>query len=132
MVMTPGELAQLRTDQKTILPDTCKVTRAAVQGAFNENTGDYAAAGPTTIHNGPCRAVPISESERTLVFGERAVDIVAFVVTLPFDVAEVKENDTVEMTASTDPQFVGTIMAVRHIVETSIMTARRVIAEMTQ
>lgn len=132
MAITTGELAQLRTDQKAQLPDTCKVTRAGARGAFNEATGQYAPAAPATIYNGVCRAMPSTEDERRLVFGEEALDVTAFTVTLPHDAEVIKINDTVEMLTSTDPQLVGKKLNVRHIAVSSVMTARRVIVEVAE
>lgn len=130
--MTAGELAQLRTDQKGQLPDTCKVTRPGARGALNEGTGQYAPPAPATIYQGVCRAMPSTEDERRLTFGDEALDVTAFTVTLPHDTAVVKINDTVEITVSTDPQLVGKKLRVRHVVVSSVMTARRLVTEVAE
>lgn len=129
-MLTESELAQLRTDQEALMPDTCVVTRPA-QGDFDADVGSYETTAPE-VYEGPCRVMPLAEDERTVLFGDRAMDVVAFKVTLPFNAAELQDDDLIEVTESADAQLVGTTMVKRHVVRSSIQTARRIVAEVVE
>lgn len=129
MSLTAGELAQLRADQEAELPDTCKITRAAAPGVFNETTGAYAGGAPTTIYEGACRVTPLPVQDRAVLFGERAVDLMTYRGTFPHDAPEFEKDDVVEVTVSADDQLVGRHLEVHGYEVTTLQTARRVLLQ---
>ncbi len=129
MVLTAQELAQLRADELPLLPDACSVTRASGDPVFDEATGGYVTPVPTTIYTGSCRITPLPVQERAVIFGEQAVDLIAYQATFPYDAAVFEKDDVVKVTASTDAQLVGRHLEVHGYEVKTLQTKRRVLLQ---
>jgi hypothetical protein len=129
MILTEGELEQLRADEADLLPDTCTVTRASGEPVFDANTGTYTAPDPTTIYTGACRIAPLSVQDRAVLFGERAVDLVAYQGTFPYDAPVFQKDDVLEVTLSADDQLVGRHLEIHGYEVKSLQTKRRVLLQ---
>lgn len=129
MVLSAAELAQLRTDERALLPDTCTVTRASGEPVFDEATGNYVTPVPTTIYTGACRIAPLSVQDRAVLFGEASVDLVAYRATFPYDVPAFVKDDRVNVTASEDLQLIGRDLEVHSYEVKTLQTKRRVLLQ---
>jgi hypothetical protein len=129
VLLTEGELEQLRADEADLLPDTCTVTRASGEPVFDANTGTYTAPDPTTIYTGACRIAPLSVQDRAVLFGERAVDLVAYQGTFPYDAPVFQKDDVLEVTLSADDQLVGRHLEIHGYEVKSLQTKRRVLLQ---
>lgn len=126
-MLTAGELAQLRSDQESLLADTCTVSRAsAAAPVFDEEQGTYTEPAPSNVYTGSCRISPLTVQDRAALFGERAVDLVMYQGTFPHDAPVFEKDDVVEVTASADSQLVGRRLEVHGFEVKTIQTARRV------
>lgn len=132
MALTSDELVQLRADEEALLPDQCTITRAGdgSPGTFNETTGRYD-GGPAAdeIYEGACRIAPLSASDRSLLFGDKDINVLGYRITLPHDAPVLSKDDAVEVTASADPQLVGRHLEVHSFEVKSLQTKRRVILQ---
>ena len=130
MPLTQADLDQLRADEEALLPDACTVTRkGAAEPVFNENTGQYENPDPDTIYTGACRIAPLSMQDRAVLFGERAVDLVTYQGTFPYDAPLFEKDDVVEVTASADDQLVGRALEIHSFDVKSLQTKRRVVLQ---
>lgn len=129
-MLTEAELAQLRADEAEFLPDTCVVTRAGEgEPEFDPETGDYEYPDRVTVYEGPCRVAPLPVQDRQVIFGERAVDLVAFRATFPYDTPEFRKDDHVVVSVSADAQLVGRPLEVHGFEAKSLQTKRRVVLQ---
>lgn len=130
MPLTEVELEQLREDEVFLLPDTCTVTRkGASEPVFNASTGQYANPAPDSIYEGACRIAPLRGQDKAVIFGERAVDLVAYRATFPFDAPAFEKDDMVEVTVSADSQLVGRTLEIHSFEVKSLQTCRRAILQ---
>jgi hypothetical protein len=129
VILTEGELAQLRADETDLLPDTCTITRASGEAVFDEDTGTYTTSDPTTVYTGACRIAAASLQDRAVLFGERAVDLVLYQGTFPYNAPVLEKDDVVEVTASADSQLVGRQLEVHAFEVKSLQTKRRVLLQ---
>lgn len=130
MPLTQAELGQLRTDEEALMPDACTVTRKGAEApVFDENTGQYENPEPTTVYSGACRISPLSMQDRAILFGERAVDLVTYQGTFPYDAPVFKKDDVVEVTESADDQLVGRALEIHSFDVKSLQTKRRVVLQ---
>lgn len=128
-MISAEELAQLREDQETFLPDTCTVTRSDATPTFNEATGQYDADPDSTIYTGACRISAMDQQQRMAQFGETSVDLLLYIATFPYDAPVFNKDDVVMVTVSNDPQLVGRTIEVHSVQVDSLLTARRVVLQ---
>lgn len=129
VVLTEGELTQLRVDEEALLPDTCTVTRAAGEPVFDANTGTYTTPDPTTIYTGACRIAPLPVQDRAVIFGEAAVDLVVYQATFPYNAPVFEKDDRVNVTVSQDTQLIGRALEVHGYEVKTLQTKRRVLLQ---
>lgn len=125
------ELAQLRADEKELMPDVCTVTRAgAGDRVFDQVTGTYTDPPRVTVYDhGACRIAPLPVQDRAAVFGERAIDIVMYRATFPYDAPVFEKDDVLEVNSSADSQLVGRHLEVHGYEVKSLQTKRRVLLQ---
>lgn len=129
-MISEDELAQLRADEEELMPDTCTVKRAsATEPTLNTTTGRYNVVAPDTIYTGVCRISPLPVQDRAVIFGEKAVDLVAYQASFPHDAPVFRKDDVLEVTVSADPQLVGRHLEVHGYEVKSLQTKRRVLLE---
>lgn len=130
MILTESELAQLRADEVELMPDACTVTRAgAGPRVLDDNTGTYTDPPRDTIYQGAVRISPLPVQDRAVIFGERAVDLVAYEATFPHDAPVFKKDDLLEVDESADSQLVGRRLEVHGYEVKSLQTKRRVLLQ---
>src|SRR5690349_5592668 len=88
MILTAGEMADIRADMEAILPDTCTITRTP---NVQNDSGGWADGTPVAT-DVACRLGPVAGRERVL--GGRVVEESDAVLTLPYD-ADVEGADTI-------------------------------------
>jgi hypothetical protein len=116
MILTAGELADIRADMAATLPDTCTIT--STPGVQNDSGGW--SDGTPVATDIACRLGPVAGRERVL--GGRVVEESDAVLTLPHD-AEVAGADTITHD--------GTVYQVVDVLERSEMLAKRVFVRAT-
>src|SRR5687768_11558344 len=109
------------------MPDSCTITRASGEPVFDENTGRYTDPEPDTVYSGACRIAPLGTQDRATIFGDKAVDLVAYQGSFPYDAPLFEKDDRVEVTESADAQLVGRALEVHGFEVKSLQTKRRVI-----
>lgn len=124
-MISKSELAQLRRDEKALQPDTCKVTRPSQGTTLDESTGSYTTSA-SIIYEGRCRVTPLGLADRTVIFGEEAVDLIAYRAVFPYDAPAFVKDDIVEMTDSADTQLIGRLLEV-HSYEAKTLQIKRVV-----
>jgi hypothetical protein len=97
--------------------------------AFNETTGAYTPAAPTTVYTGKCRVKPRNLADRVVDAGEQTVSLWPFQVSIPFAAIDVELDDLVTVTASVDPSLVGRELRIRSVTRGTFVTARRLECE---
>ncbi|HET7386851.1 MAG TPA: DUF6093 family protein [Nocardioidaceae bacterium] len=108
-----------------LMTDTCTITRPDpdTPPVFDDATGTYTT--PTvTVYEGKCRVRP-TNVDRTVEAGDVRVHLWHSVISVPISVSGVQVNDTVTITASTDPGLVGKVYTVGNIDLGTAITARR-------
>lgn len=117
-----------RAAAEALMVDTCTITRSATRGTFNETTLQYDSPTTTSLYTGKCRVKPAGGqvSDRVVQFGEQAVSLWPFQVSVPISVENLAVDDLVTITASSlDPDLVGTVLRVRDVTQGTHITARR-------
>jgi hypothetical protein len=121
-----------RVEAEALMVDTCTITRAA-QGTFNETTLVYDSNTSTTVYTGKCRVKPRDNADRVVQFGQEAVSLLPYVVSVPMSVEGVAIDDLVTVTNSVlDPELVGKVLRIRQTFVGSHITARRFGAEVNE
>jgi hypothetical protein len=107
--------------------DRCTITRASTSApVFNETTGTYTPAAPTTLYTGACRVKPRDNADRVVDAGGRAVSLYPYVVSVPVSAVAYAVDDIVTVTVSAlDPALAGLVLRVRQPNVGSQVTARR-------
>jgi hypothetical protein len=114
---------------ESLMVDSCTITRRGGDPVFDDTTGTYTPATPTTVYTGVCKVRPSNLSGNTTAqAGEREVSLWPFSVSIP--VAEDADlDDVVTVTASLDPSLVGRTLRVRSVARGTYLTARRLDCE---
>ena len=128
-MISAEELAQIRADQETFLPDTCTIKREDATPTFNEATGQYTSDPDVTLYSGACRVAPMDVQTRNVVFGEASTDLLLYIATLPYDAPTVEKDDILTVTASNDDQLEGRRLEVHSVLVGSLRTARRIVLQ---
>lgn len=104
-MLTDAELDGMRATSTSALPDTCAVTRPAADGAgtLNPDTGVWTPNQPATVYAGACRIRPADTEALEELFGGTQTTTTRYVATFPHDIAEVRIDDRVSVTVSSDP-----------------------------
>lgn len=123
-----------RAEIEALMVDECTITRGGDTGTMNETTLQYDDPEPgTTVYTGKCRVKHASgqASDRVIQYGEQAVSLWPFQVSIPVSVTGVQVDDIVTITSSTlDPDLVDTELRVRDVVRGTHITARRLGCEL--
>lgn len=128
-LLDDDELALLREDVESVMPDECSITRPGERGAFNESTGQYAASAGSTIYEGVCRVKQMSEQDRLVIFGEREVGLVAYIATLPHDAPELQKDDLFTLSVHNDAQLLTKTLEVHSVKFGGVNAHRKVVLE---
>jgi len=84
---------------------TCSITRAgAGEGTIDED-GVWHPPESSTIYTGACRVTPQPADARYVVSGDQRVTVRGYEVAVEWDVAEVREGDTVTVLTAADPRL---------------------------
>lgn len=105
--------------------DTITIERSTGHGAFDPATGGYAALAPTVLYTGVGRVDQPSPADREVQAGEAPTPLYAYVVSVPIQVADVRHQDRVLVTASPDPALVGLDLRVRFVDHGAQLAFRR-------
>jgi hypothetical protein len=117
-------LARARTAAALGMTDTCTIRRRGAE-AVDDNSGVVT---PTwvDVYAGQCRVQQRIESSATAATpGEDHQLLVRIELQVPTSVTGVAVADEVTITASTDPELVGTVLIVRDLAAKSEASARR-------
>jgi hypothetical protein len=109
-MISPSTIARGRAMSDSLMPDTCRITKAGVgQGPLNEETGEYDAPPRVTVYEGPFRSrgVNVMPGESTSA-GQILIEQDA-AIALPMNGSgAVTKNHILEWITSTfDPALVG-------------------------
>ena len=107
MSIASDTLAFFRTEWADRLVDTCTIDRTTNKGTLNTSTGAYSAATTSQIYSGAClwRRSGREATKRTL--SDVAASSQYAVVFVPNTVVGVERDDTITITAATDPDAIG-------------------------
>ncbi len=93
-----------RVQANSLMVDTVTISRGGAP-VFDSTTGLMTTSG-TVVYDGPGRLRQAAGATST-VFGETEVSVSSYLLDLPYDVADIRIDDTVVVTESEDPH-VGT------------------------
>lgn len=135
-MLTASEIAGMRETSASALPDTCTVTRPGGEPTLDANTLDLDPAAPVTVYAGVCRVRPRANEEQDSQVGDLHETLGPYVGTLPAlrthdgvtagNPNDVRVDDYLTVTASSDPSMVGRHFQVRHIGWSSFQIDRRI------
>jgi hypothetical protein len=135
-VLTQAEIDGMRLTSASALPDTCTVTRPSGEPTLDPVTLDSVPAAATTVYAGACRVRPRGSEEQDAQVGELHETLGPYVATLPADPDhdavtagdpnDVRVDDYLTVTASTDPAMVARHFQVRHVGWSSWQIDRRI------
>lgn len=116
-----------RAAAEALMVDACTITRVTPGTVFNETTGQYDdTPPPTTVYTGKCRVKPRDNADRVVQYGQEAVSLWPYIVSIPMAESGVELDDIVTVTASAlDTALVGAGFRVRQVLAGSHLTARR-------
>lgn len=126
----------MRDTSRRALPDTCVIYRISDEATLDVNTGDVTPGDPETIYKGPCRVRPRGSQEEDQLVGDLHETLAPYIGTLPAlvtadDVTEgdpnnVRVDDYLRMTASSDSDLVDRAFQVKHIGWSSSQIDKRI------
>lgn len=133
-LITPNELAGLRTDVDQIFSYECNITRDQGEGDLNENTSEYDnKPDDLVLYNGPYFLSPIiSRRDRFDEFGEGLIFTRQYRVAIPYTVDNIQIRDLFVAVTSDDPQLVGRPMLVRDVLVATHLGYRRLTVQDTR
>lgn len=133
-LITPTELAGVRTDVDQFFSYECNVFRDEGLGALNEATGLYdSPPADTVIYNGPYHLSPIiSRRDRFDEFGEGLVFTRQYRVIIPYDQDDIQIRYYFQAVTSDDTQLVGRPMLVRDVIVGTHIGYRRLTVQDTR
>lgn len=116
--------AWMRDASRRALPDTCIVTRVSDEATLDVVTGDLDPGEAEVIYEGPCRVRPRGSQEQSQLIGDLHETLAPYAGTLPAtadaagvtagDPNEVRTDDYLRLTASSDPGMVDRAFQVKH------------------
>jgi hypothetical protein len=134
-VLTQAEIDGMRDTSASALPDTCTITRHDGEPTLDAVTLDLDPAPTATVYVGACRVRPRGTNEQDAQVGDLAETLGDYIATLPAtaspdsvtagDPNDVRVDDYLVVTASTDPILVGRPFQVRHVGWSSWQIDRR-------
>lgn len=134
-MLTSDEIAGMRTTSASALPDTCTITRPGGEPTLDDVTLDLEPAEPVTVYTGVCRVRPRGTDEQDSQVGDLHETLGDYIATLPAlashdgvtagDPNDVRVDDYLTVTASTDGLMVGRHFQVRHVGWSSWQIDRR-------
>lgn len=131
-MISAAELADMRATALAALPDTCIINRPSTGGTVTAGTGDWTPNLPTPIYNGACRLRPPDAAEIRVLAGDEQVTRERFILTIAHDAGAVAVDDTVTVTASSDPLMLVRPFRVTGHLSSSWLIARRIVVEATE
>lgn len=115
-----------RTTSERNMVDACTITRPAGAPVWDDATGTYTQAPPTTVYTGKCRVQMPQAQNRNPAAGDVEWTVQAFEVQVPMSAVGVHVDDTVTVTASDlDSDLVGRVFKVVSLAHKTHMTSRR-------
>jgi len=128
-----AEIDGMRDTSAAAQPDTCTITRPIGEPTLNLTTGALAPGASETIYAGPCRVRPRGSEELDAQVGDLHESLGPYIGTIPAttpagaigDPNEVRVDDYLTLTASTDPSIVGRPFQVTHVGWSSWQIDRR-------
>lgn len=122
-----------RPTATSTMTSVCDVTRAGTgEGTYNPGTGQTTPPAGTTVQlDVPCR-IQAEIRDYVVDAGDEPVSFHRYLVTLPYDVAQVLVDDLVTVTASEDAQLVGKSLRVRDVLFGSLQWERDLRCEMNE
>lgn len=133
-LLTPSELAGLRTDVEQIFSYECNIFKDEGLGVLNTSTGEYdAQPADSVLYNGPYLLKPIiSRRDRFDEFGEGLVFTRQYRVVIPYTESDIKIRNVFQAVTSDDPQLVGRPMLVRDVMVGTHVGYRRLTVQDTK
>ena len=135
-MLTSDEIAGMRDTSASALPDACTITRPGGEPTLDPTSLDLDPATPVTVYTGVCRVRPRANEEQDAQVGDLHETLGPYVGTLPAlrthdgvtagDPNDVRVDDYLTVTASTDGSMVGRHFQVRHIGWSSNQIDRRI------
>lgn len=143
-MLTQHEIDGMRDTSASAQPDTCTITRPSDDPpTLDVVTGVSTPAPAETIYTGPCRVRPREAQEQNVSVGDLHETLSPYVGTLPATAAlaasyartgvtvqgdpnDVRTDDYLVVTASTDPSMVDRAFQVRHTGRSSWQIDRRI------
>lgn len=138
-MLTQHEIDGMRTTSASALPDTCTISRTPETATLDEVTGDLIPDPAETIYTGPCRVRPRESQEEDGLVGDLHETLSPYIATLPATRADalvrdpatvgdpnnVRVDDYLTVTASTDAGMATRAFQVRHVGWSSWQIDRR-------
>lgn len=135
-MLTASEIAGMRDTSASALPDRCTITRPGGDFTLDPETLDSDPAEAVTVYAGVCRVRQRDSQEQDSQVGDLHETLGPYVGTLPAlrthdgvtagDPDDVRVDDYLTVTASTDGSMVGRSFQVRHIGWSSWQIDRRI------
>jgi Family of unknown function (DUF6093) len=114
----------MRSTSRAALPDTCVIERPSGEPELDEDTLELTETA-TTIYEGPCRVRPRGSQEQDQPIGDLHQTLAPYVATLPYDAEDVRVDDYLTVTESSDADMVGRSFQIRHVGWSSWQIDRR-------
>lgn len=109
--------------------DACTIDRPLGESTYDPVSDGYVQA-VTELYAGRCRVKPRDNTDRQVEAAGESVMLWPYIVSVPMSVTSVTDDDVVTVTASAlDPALVGVRLRVRQVAQGSLLTARRLGAE---
>jgi len=123
MRISPMASGYIRKRATDLMHDACKIYTPG-KPVLDRTTGKTHTPAPTMKYQGPCRYWEVQAGQQILV-GEEELVMTQSYLSLPYDAAVPESDDTVQITASSDPTLVGTTVSVISVVRGGGLRASR-------
>lgn len=109
-------LPRVRRKVARLLTDECTITRSAGRPVYDKSSSTTMTAPGTTIYKGACRVVGAGGQRSADMAGEPFVQQ-GYLADLPVDAPEIKPEDRLVLTSTSDPALAGRSLRVADIVK---------------
>lgn len=94
---------------------TCEIRRPSSASTYDETAGKSVYPAPTVLATSPCRVQRLPMRGGDQPVGDRNITLQRYQINVPADISDVRVNDQIVVTTSTDTSLVGAVVRVREI-----------------
>lgn len=129
-MLTDRQLSRMRDTSGAALPDEGTVTRpGAGAQPWDPSTGTHQRPPALTVYTGPCRVRPAVNVEQDVEVGDMHETLGRYVGTFPWDSGDIRVDDFLVLTTTTDPQLLNRPLRVVNVSVGAWQIDRRVVLE---